>query len=172
MIALKKSDGGLRPIAVGNTLRRMVDKISCRRATGEAVAVLSPFQVGVGVPSANKENSEKHRNSTSEKRRSSLLPAFKPQNEQSCVKTNNDFKSISPMHQRGNVKLESSSELNSNSSDRVKQLLLSNAKVPPHMRCMYATEENGLLTLFDEKTIRSAKTDELIERIGKFNYKK
>jgi len=48
LIPLKKKDGGLRPIAVGNTLRRLVSKIVCNKARG-LVNELLPFQYGFGV---------------------------------------------------------------------------------------------------------------------------
>ena len=46
--ALKK-DGGLRPIAVGNLLRRLVGKCCVTRLQDRAAGILSPHQVGVGV---------------------------------------------------------------------------------------------------------------------------
>ena len=46
--ALKK-DGGVRPIAVGNLLRRLVGKCCATRVQEKAAALLSPHQVGVGV---------------------------------------------------------------------------------------------------------------------------
>ena len=50
LYALAKKDGGVRPIAVGETLRRLVSKCCCHDAKGRAAAFLSPLQVGVGVP--------------------------------------------------------------------------------------------------------------------------
>ena len=46
--ALKK-DGGLRPIAVGNVLRRLASKCSATAVAKKAAEILSPLQVGVGV---------------------------------------------------------------------------------------------------------------------------
>ena len=46
--ALKK-DGGIRPIAVGNLLRRLVGKCSATRLQDRAATLLSPHQLGVGV---------------------------------------------------------------------------------------------------------------------------
>ncbi|XP_055347987.1 uncharacterized protein LOC129595098 [Paramacrobiotus metropolitanus] len=49
LLALRKKDGGLRPIAVGMTLRRVIAKIVCSKVAERAVAVLSPGQVGFNV---------------------------------------------------------------------------------------------------------------------------
>lgn len=45
----QRKDGGLRPIAVGLTLRRLVVKIACAGVRDRAAALLSPIQVGYGV---------------------------------------------------------------------------------------------------------------------------
>ena len=53
LIPLNKKDGGVRPIAVGDTLRRLVGKVLLRiDVTKEQVATLGPRQCGVGVMSA------------------------------------------------------------------------------------------------------------------------
>lgn len=49
LCALRKKDGGIRPIAVGNTLRRLVAKAAVRRVSQEAAAMLKPTQLGFGV---------------------------------------------------------------------------------------------------------------------------
>ncbi|CAG9135278.1 unnamed protein product [Plutella xylostella] len=50
LCALKKRDGGIRPIAVGSVIRRLVAKLCCR-ALGQALASeLQPHQLGFGVP--------------------------------------------------------------------------------------------------------------------------
>ena len=50
---LKKTDGGVRPVAVGETLRRLVGKVLLSTGPARAqVASLTPLQVGVGVRSA------------------------------------------------------------------------------------------------------------------------
>ena len=50
---LRKLDDGVRPVAVGETLRRLVGKILLATGVAKAqVAVLSPLQVGVGIRSA------------------------------------------------------------------------------------------------------------------------
>ncbi|XP_055347675.1 uncharacterized protein LOC129594849 [Paramacrobiotus metropolitanus] len=49
LIALRKKDGGLRPIAVGNTLRRLTAKVICRRVKGRSTAALQPSQLGFGI---------------------------------------------------------------------------------------------------------------------------
>jgi len=47
--ALKKKDGGLRPIAVWLYLRRLASKVANRWATAELLSTLAPHQLGVGV---------------------------------------------------------------------------------------------------------------------------
>ncbi|XP_055339287.1 uncharacterized protein LOC129588896 [Paramacrobiotus metropolitanus] len=49
LLASRKKDGGLRPIAFGMTLRRVIAKIVCSKVAERAVAVLSPGQVGFNV---------------------------------------------------------------------------------------------------------------------------
>ena len=51
LIACKKKGGGLRPIAVGEVLRRLVSKSLSAALKQEAIQVLSPHQLGVGVKS-------------------------------------------------------------------------------------------------------------------------
>ncbi|CAE7525196.1 unnamed protein product, partial [Symbiodinium sp. CCMP2456] len=48
--ALPKKHGGLRPIAVGETLRRLVGKLLCSAVRVEARRHLWPLQLGVAVP--------------------------------------------------------------------------------------------------------------------------
>ena len=50
LLACKKKSGGLRPIAVGEVLRRLTSKCVSRAVHQEAVSILSPLQVGVGIP--------------------------------------------------------------------------------------------------------------------------
>ena len=50
LFAGKKKGGGLRPIAVGEILRRLTFKCISRGVQAEAFCVLTPLQVGVGVP--------------------------------------------------------------------------------------------------------------------------
>ena len=45
-----KKDGGLHPIAVGEVLRRLTSKCVAKAVQSEAIRVLAPLQVGVGVP--------------------------------------------------------------------------------------------------------------------------
>ena len=47
--AAKKKDGGLRPIAVGNLLRRLTSKLIAAALADKAAEHLSPHQLGVGV---------------------------------------------------------------------------------------------------------------------------
>ena len=50
--AAKKKSGGLRPIAVGNLLRRLVGKCCAAKVQDRAAGLLSPHQLGVGVRGA------------------------------------------------------------------------------------------------------------------------
>ena len=50
LLALKKKDGGIRPIAVGEILRRLVAKCLCRLSSQRAASLFVPLQVGLGVP--------------------------------------------------------------------------------------------------------------------------
>ena len=52
LCALNKKDGGIRPIAVGSTLRRLIAKAACKAVTAKMAARFLPVQVGFGVPRA------------------------------------------------------------------------------------------------------------------------
>ena len=53
LIPINKKDGGIRPIAVGDTIRRVVGKVLLRMDTVTTqLEVLAPRQCGVGVPYA------------------------------------------------------------------------------------------------------------------------
>lgn len=49
LIALEKKDGGVRPIAVGCTLRRLAAKVASGRVLEDMAALLAPRQLGFGV---------------------------------------------------------------------------------------------------------------------------
>ena len=49
LVALPKKDGGLRPIAVGETWRRLVGKVLVASCTEDISMYLQPLQVGVGT---------------------------------------------------------------------------------------------------------------------------
>ncbi len=49
LVALKKKSGGVRPIAVGCTLRRLVAKIASRKVSDDMAELLAPRQLGFGV---------------------------------------------------------------------------------------------------------------------------
>ena len=49
LIALVKAGGGLRPIAIGETVRRLVSKCCCEATTEDAKVVFGPLQVGVAT---------------------------------------------------------------------------------------------------------------------------
>lgn len=48
LCALTKKDGGIRPIAVGTSLRRLVSKQECRHVNEEIGKYLCPIQLGFG----------------------------------------------------------------------------------------------------------------------------
>ena len=50
LTALSKPDGGVRPIAVGFTLRRLASKILSYKLLGKSESLFQPNQVGVGTP--------------------------------------------------------------------------------------------------------------------------
>ena len=49
LVALEKKSGGVRPITVGCTLRRLVAKVACFSVVDEMDELLSPRQLGYGV---------------------------------------------------------------------------------------------------------------------------
>jgi hypothetical protein len=49
LMALNKPDGGLRPIAIGETIRRLVSKCCCDSTADEAKLVFGALQVGVST---------------------------------------------------------------------------------------------------------------------------
>jgi len=49
LFAFSKKDGGIRPIAVGLTLRRLVAKVASRSVANRGAELLKPRQLGVGV---------------------------------------------------------------------------------------------------------------------------
>ena len=49
LCALTKKGGGVRPIAVGSTFRRLVAKAACRTVKEEVVVKLAPAQLGFGI---------------------------------------------------------------------------------------------------------------------------
>ena len=49
LFAFGKKDGGVRPIAVGLSLRKLVAKVACHSVSDRCAAVLKPRQLGVGV---------------------------------------------------------------------------------------------------------------------------
>ena len=50
LIACKKKDGGVRPIAVGEVIRRLASKCVMAGVARDAANLLAPLQVGVGTP--------------------------------------------------------------------------------------------------------------------------
>ena len=50
LTALTKTDGGVRPIAVGCTLRRLVAKCASSSVKQAMAALLAPHQLGYGTP--------------------------------------------------------------------------------------------------------------------------
>ena len=49
LMALVKQGGGLRPIAIGKTIRRLVSKCCCEATTEDAKIIFGPLQVGVST---------------------------------------------------------------------------------------------------------------------------
>ena len=49
LLALCKKDGGIRPIAVGNTIRRLVAKAACHLVKDRVTDHLAPKQTGFNV---------------------------------------------------------------------------------------------------------------------------
>ena len=49
LCALRKKDGGIRPIAIGNTLRRLISKVAVRGCSERCSNLLKPNQLGFGV---------------------------------------------------------------------------------------------------------------------------
>jgi hypothetical protein len=49
LCALTKKGGGVRPIAVGSTLHRLVVKVACRSAREKMVTKLAPAQLGFSI---------------------------------------------------------------------------------------------------------------------------
>lgn len=50
LIALDKKNGGIRPIAIGGTFRRLTAKCASAFAVSKLAPLLAPHQLGVGVP--------------------------------------------------------------------------------------------------------------------------
>ena len=50
LLALSKKDGGIRPIAVGYTWRRLAAKCANSHAVSRLSQLLAPIQLGVGIP--------------------------------------------------------------------------------------------------------------------------
>jgi hypothetical protein len=50
LCALEKPGGGIRPIAVGSTIRRLVAKASCKAISKTCGSSLAPLQLGIGTP--------------------------------------------------------------------------------------------------------------------------
>ena len=51
LTALTKENGGLRPIAVGSTIRRLASKCACLHALNTIPDILAPHQLGFGISS-------------------------------------------------------------------------------------------------------------------------
>ena len=49
VLALEQKEGGLRPVAIGETLRRLLGKVAVLRTATAFKGALEPFQVGVGT---------------------------------------------------------------------------------------------------------------------------
>ena len=49
LMALNKSSGGLRPIAIGETIRRLVSKCCCKAVAEDCKIIFGPLQIGVAT---------------------------------------------------------------------------------------------------------------------------
>jgi len=49
LIAFRKKDGGVRPIAIGLALRRLVAKAACVATQQQVATLLAPIQLGLGI---------------------------------------------------------------------------------------------------------------------------
>ena len=49
LVGLAKKDGGIRPIAIGNILRRVICKAACSNVKEKVTALLAPKQLGFGL---------------------------------------------------------------------------------------------------------------------------
>jgi len=49
LIAFRKKDGGVRPIAIGLALRRLIARAACAATQQQAAELLSPIQLGLGI---------------------------------------------------------------------------------------------------------------------------
>ena len=49
LTALRKKDGGIRPVAVGNVFRRLVAKAGCYAVSHAVSYELTPIQLGVSL---------------------------------------------------------------------------------------------------------------------------
>ena len=54
LVALNKKSGGVRPIAVGCTLRRLVAKVASNLVASDMAQFLAPRQLGYGVRDGQK----------------------------------------------------------------------------------------------------------------------
>ena len=52
-MALSKKSGGVRPIAVGCTLRRLLAKVACNLVAADMANLMAPRQLGYGVRSGS-----------------------------------------------------------------------------------------------------------------------
>jgi len=64
LIALEKKFGGIRPIAVGYTLRRIVAKCANSYATNQIAGYFSPIRLGVGTPRGSEASGARHGHQT------------------------------------------------------------------------------------------------------------
>ena len=73
LIAIKKKQGGLRPIAIGSAYRRLTGKLVATRLTNTLSHQLMPTQLGVGVPLGCEAAVHAVRKYTANNRRGELL---------------------------------------------------------------------------------------------------
>ena len=66
LIALQKKAGGIRPIAVGYTWRRIIAKCAAFSASSKVCQILEPRQLGVGIPGGGVRSSSSFNSTLSE----------------------------------------------------------------------------------------------------------
>ena len=50
LLAFNKHDGGIRPIAIGSTFRRLVSKLICQTIKNDSGIFFSPLKLGFATP--------------------------------------------------------------------------------------------------------------------------
>jgi len=94
LCALNKKDGGIRPIAVGSTLRRLIAKAACKAVMPKMAARFLPFQLGFGVPRATEAAAHAARAYVSSMRPGQGLLKLDFKNAFNTVRRDNMFQAV------------------------------------------------------------------------------